>query len=132
MTSNQSFTCITSRIVMSGHLNAVGTLFGGLLVQWVDEASAIFVMKTLKTRHIVTKKISEVIYNHPTKLGDVLAFFFRTKAIGKTSLTVECQVIAEAISAEDKPRVILNCDIVFVTVNDQGQSVPHRYPSSTS
>jgi len=123
------FTCITSRIVMSGHLNAVGTLFGGLLVQWVDESSAIFVMKTLRTRHIVTKKISEVIYNHPTKLGDVLSFLFRTKAVGTTSLTVECQVISEAISPEEKPCVILNCDLVFVTVNSAGP-VPHHYKAS--
>ena len=70
---------ITSRVIMSGDLNAAHTLFGGKLIQWADEAASIYVMELLRSRRIVTKKISEVLYNEPANIGDVLEFLFREK-----------------------------------------------------
>lgn len=120
------FKIVTNRLIMSGDLNAANTLFGGKLIQWVDEAASVFVMDLLRSHNIVTKKISEVIYNEPTKLGDVLEFLFRTKKIGTTSVTVECVVRAKAIDYEDSLRTILNCDLVFVKIDKLGRPIAHN------
>ncbi|MES2616097.1 MAG: hotdog domain-containing protein [Bdellovibrionota bacterium] len=121
------FKTITNRLIMSGDLNAANTLFGGKLIQWVDEAGAVFVMELLRSHHIVTKKISEVLYNEPTKMGDVLEFLFRVKKVGATSVTVECVVRAKAIDHDDTLRLILNCDLVFVKIDKLGRPVAHHY-----
>ncbi len=121
------FHSVTNRLIMSGDLNAANTLFGGKLIQWVDEAASVFVMELLRTHHIVTKKISEVLYNEPTKIGDVLEFLYRVKNIGTTSLTIECIVRAKEIDHDDTLRVILNCDLVFVKIDKLGRPVPHHY-----
>jgi acyl-CoA hydrolase len=123
----EEFKVITSRLIMSGDLNAANTLFGGKLIQWVDEAASIFVMDRLRSHNIVTKKISEVLYNEPSKLGDVLEFLYRLKKVGTTSVTVECVVRSKAIDHDDSLRVILNCDLVFVKLDKLGRPVAHYY-----
>ncbi len=123
----KTFTKVTSHIVMVGHLNFSHVLFGGLLVQWVDEAASIYVMRRLKTRSVVTKKISEVIYDEPTHLGDTLEFFMRISKAGKTSVTIECIVQARKIEDHEKTRTILNCSLVFVRVDGVGRPEAHNF-----
>lgn len=53
-------------------LNSAGTIFGGKLVAWIDEGSAIYASCQMNARRIVTVKISELIFNQPAKLGDML------------------------------------------------------------
>ena len=121
------FKSVTNRLIMSGDLNAANTLFGGKLIQWVDEAASVFVMELLRSHNIVTKKISEVLYNEPTKIGDVLEFLFRVKKVGTTSVTVECVVRSKEIDHDDTLRIILNCDLVFVKIDKLGRPVGHHY-----
>lgn len=123
----QGFKSVTNRLIMSADLNAANTLFGGKLIQWVDESAAVFVMELLRTHNIVTKKISEVLYNEPTKIGDVLEFLFRVKSVGNTSITVECVVHSKEIDHDDTLRIILNCDLVFVKIDKLGRPVAHHF-----
>ncbi|KAB8033475.1 acyl-CoA thioesterase [Fluviispira multicolorata] len=125
--NDNKYTRVTSHLVLSAHLNAANTLFGGLLIQWVDECAGIFVMEKLKTHLIVTKKISEVLYNEPSRLGDVLELLCRIKKVGKTSLTVECVARAKQIDSDDRLRIILNCDLVFVKIDKFGKPSPHNF-----
>ena len=123
----KTYSKITSHIVMVGHLNAGHSLFGGLLVQWVDEAASIYTMRLLGTRNVVTKKISEVIYDEPTHLGDILEIFMRIKAVGVTSITIECVVQARKIEVHEKTRTILNCNLVFVKLDGVGRPEAHHF-----
>lgn len=123
----KTYAKVTSHIVMVGDLNFGHSLFGGLLVQWVDEAASIYVMRRLQSRSVVTKKISEVIYDEPTHLGDTLDFFMRVSKAGTTSITVECVVQARKIEPHEKSRIILNCSLVFVHVNPLGRPEPHNF-----
>lgn len=118
---------LSRRLIMNGDLNATGRLFGGKLMAWVDEAAALFCMAQMGTRRIVTKKISEVIFNEPADLGDVLEFFFRVKHGGRTSLTVECRVITKVIGATERKKQIVECDLVFVSIGTNGKPEPHLY-----
>lgn len=124
--NNKTYIRVTSHLVLSGHLNAAQALFGGLLVQWVDECAGIFVMEVLKTHNVVTKKISEVLYNEPARLGDVLELLCRVKSVGRTSITVECITRAKKIDTDDRLRTILNCDLVFVKIDKLGRPSPHN------
>lgn len=123
----KTYSKITSHIVMVGDLNAGHSLFGGLLVQWVDEAASIYVIRLLGTRSVVTKKISEVIYDEPTHLGDILDILMRVKEVGRTSITIECVVQARKVEAHENTRTILNCNLVFVKVDGIGKPSPHYF-----
>lgn len=112
---------------MPGDLNAAGRLFGGRLMEWVDEIAALYCMTQLARKQIVTKKISEVIFNEPADLRDVLEFFCRIKATGRTSITIECLVMTKILSPHDKIKLIVACDLVFVAIDENGRPEPHGY-----
>lgn len=121
------FELITNRLIMTADLNAAGKLFGGRLMAWMDEAAALYCMTKMGTRQIVTKKISEVIFNEPAMLGDVLEFRCRVKTIGKSSLLVECIVQTKKIEdSAGAERIITSCELVFVALDRNGRPTPHR------
>jgi acyl-CoA hydrolase len=123
---------MSRKIVMGADLNGAGRLFGGRLMEWVDENAALFCMAQMGTRQIVTKKISEVIFNQPADLGDVLEFLCRVKDAGRTSLTAECLVMTKRIAPADKQKLIVACDLVFVALGPDGRPAPHGYNAATA
>ena len=121
------YVSVSHKMVMHEDLNPAGRLFGGRLMEWIDENAALFCMKKMQTRRLVTKKISEVIFNLPADLGDVLDFQFRVRTAGTSSLTVNCRVIATPVSHEEVAKSIVDCDIVFVALDEHGKPSPHNY-----
>jgi acyl-coenzyme A thioesterase PaaI-like protein len=62
----------TRKLIKPEDLNARNTLFGGRLLQWIDEEVAIFVMQKLHSKTIVTKFMSEINFVSSAKQGDVV------------------------------------------------------------
>lgn len=129
------------KLVMPEDENPAKRLFGGRLMQWADEAAALFAMCQMRTKSIVTVKISEVLFKNPAQSGDILEFWTRNKKIGRTSLTVECVVtrkfIGLPLTAPEAPDstesaylgdptgIILACEFVFVSLDGEGKPTPH-------
>jgi acyl-CoA hydrolase len=62
---------IKQKLIRPEDLNSRGTVFGGTILKWIDEA-AIYAMCQLKTKNIVTKLISEINFMSPGYQGDVI------------------------------------------------------------
>lgn len=117
-------------------LNAAGTIFGGKLAAWIDEGSAIYASCQMDARRIVTAKISELVFNQPAKLGDMLEIWCKVSRAGTTSLTVSTLVARRSFaddpgqgkhlnSYELKPESeICRCELVFVSVDEKGKPRP--------
>ena len=88
----------TRELVMYTDLNAAGRLFGGRLMSWLDEASAMAAMRIMSTKNVVTKKFGEVIFEAPGMLGDFVEVWCRATKKGNTSLTLDCRVLARDVS----------------------------------
>lgn len=117
------------KLVMYGDLNAAGTIFGGTLVSWMDEASAIFAGEKMRTRRIVTKKISELIFNEPANLGDLLEIWCKPTREGNTSLTISVIAIRRSTKNDDDDELMRAAEIcasefVFVAVDQTGRPRP--------
>ena len=97
--------------------NANGTIFGGIILSYIDLAAAIEVGKTTSQR-AVTKAIKEVVFKAPVHVGEVLSFYTSTKAIGKTSITVEVDV---AVLRGRKEIPVTEADVTYVCINDKCQ-----------
>jgi len=110
---------VYKKIVMVGDLNPAHTLYGGKLTDWVDEAAGIFALELIEPdKHFVTLKISELLFEHPARLGDILTFYAKVIRIGRTSLGVSVAVMRQV-------QEIVTCDITFVSVDAQGRPTPH-------
>jgi acyl-CoA hydrolase len=111
-----------TKLVMPPDLNPANRLFGGKLLAWVDEASALFVMSKLRTKNIVTVTFDEVVFKVPVFSGDILSFDCEIHEIGNTSISVYVSVL------NDRGITVFDSYVKFVTIDPAtGKSTPHGY-----
>lgn len=104
--------------------NALGTIFGGVILSHIDLASAVEARKSGAHRY-VTKAMREVEFHQPVFLGDIVNFFTETVRIGRTSITVKVSVEAERWGSGQGERVsVTEAEVVLVAVDSHGQPIP--------
>jgi len=107
-------------LVTAPDLNAHGTLHGGVLLRWIDEASGMHARK-LTNRVCVTRFMNEISFVSKAKLGDIVVIETELKSLGKTSLTFKSEA-SEDISGREIASV---GSVVFVSIDYQGNKVVH-------
>ena len=111
----------TRKWVKPEDLNPNHSLFGGRLLQWIDEEAALYAIIQLENKHIVTKFISEINFISSPVQGDIIEIGIVATHFGKTSMTMQCEV-RNKLTREQ----ILTIDkIVFVNLDENGKPVPH-------
>ena len=106
--------------------NALGTIFGGVILSHVDLASAVEARKHAPHRY-VTKAMREVEFHEPVFLGDIVSFYTHTVRIGRTSITVRVTVEAERWGAGRGEKVkVTEAEVVLVAVDAGGRPTPIR------
>jgi acyl-CoA thioesterase YciA len=111
--------------------NALGTIFGGVILSHIDLASAVEARKLAPHRY-VTKAMREVEFHEPVFLGDVVNFFTETLKVGRTSVTVRVSVETERWGGGRGERVkVTEAEVVLVAVNESGQPTPIVKPTGT-
>jgi acyl-CoA thioesterase YciA len=104
--------------------NALGTIFGGVILAHVDLASAVEARKTAPLRY-VTKAMREVEFHAPVFVGDIVSFYTETARIGRTSITVKVLVEVERWGGGQGERVkVTEAEVVLVAVGADGQPTP--------
>ncbi|HAT66945.1 MAG TPA: acyl-CoA thioesterase [Flavobacteriaceae bacterium] len=102
-------------------LNPNGTLFGGRLLEWIDEEAAMYTIIQLENPGIVTKFMSEINFRSSAKKGDIVEIGIEVVHFGKSSITLQCEVrnkmTRETIITIDK--------IIMVNLDKDGVPVPH-------
>jgi len=118
---NQEMRFHTRKWVKPEDLNPNNTLFGGRLLQWIDEEAALYTIIQLDNIHIVTKYMSEINFISAPRQGDILEIGIVATKFGRTSITLECEV-RNKLTREP----ILTIDtLVFVNLDDEGKPSPH-------
>lgn len=111
----------TRKWVKPEDLNPNGTLFGGRLLEWIDEEAALYTIVQLENRRIVTKFMSEINFINAPVQGDIIEIGIEAVSFGKTSITMRCEVRNKLTRQE-----ILSIDrIVMVNLGPDGGSAPH-------
>lgn len=102
-------------------LNANHTLFGGKLLQWIDEEAALYAIIQLENPRTVTKYISEINFVNSAKQGDIIEIGIEVANFGRTSITLSCEVRNKMTH-----QTIITIDkIVFVSLDENGNPQPH-------
>lgn len=111
----------TRKLVKPPDLNPHGTLFGGRVLEWIDEEAAIFASCQLGTNSIVTKLMSTVNFVSTARSGDIIEIGCEVVSFGRTSITVHC-----VVRNKETGTLITDVDkIVFVCVDAEGRPAPH-------
>ena len=111
--------------LMPKDTNAHGTIFGGVILSYIDIAAAIEVRKHT-SKKIVTKAMHEVIFVAPVFVGDIVSFYTELVKVGHTSIRVRVVVEAERVhDARDVTRVT-EAEVTYVAVDDNRRPIPIR------
>ena len=102
--------------------NAHGTIFGGILLAYLDQAGAN--ATRAHADRVVTVKMTEVVFHAPVLVGDVVSFYARVTRIGTTSITVHVDVEAERRRGDGLPVKVTEAEIVYVNVDEKGRPFP--------
>ncbi|RIK67488.1 MAG: acyl-CoA thioesterase [Planctomycetota bacterium] len=113
-------------MMMPRDTNAHGTIFGGVILSYLDQAGAIEARK-LGCNRVVTVAMDSIEFHQPVFVGDVLSFHTETVKVGRTSARVRVEVIAERF---DNPRgahvSVTSAEIVYVAVDEDRRPIPVR------
>lgn len=107
--------------VFPNDLNPHGTLFGGKLMQVVDNLAAI-VAKRHSGRVCVTLGIDAVRFINPARHGDILVCKASVNRTWRTSMEVGVKVIAEDFRTLEQ-KDILSAYFTFVAVDDEHKPI---------
>ena len=106
--------------MMPRDTNAHGTIFGGVILSYIDQAGAIEARRQ-GCGMMLTVSMDKVVFHQPVHVGDLVSFYAETVRIGKTSITVRVIVEAERISEETERVRVTEAEVVYVAVDENRQ-----------
>jgi acyl-CoA hydrolase len=115
----------TAQLVLPGLTNVHGTIFGGILMQWIDIAAGI-----AAARHaggaVVTASMDRLHFLSPVRLGAVVILQTQVNFVARTSMEVGVRVFSETQSAQSGPtrRQTTRAYLTFVAVDSEGRPRP--------
>jgi len=113
--------------MMPKDTNAHGTIFGGVILSYIDQAGA-EEARLHGADRIVTVAMKEVVFHEPVFIGDLMSFYTELVRTGRTSVTV--RVAVDAARYWDRREVVpvTKAEITYVNVDDDRRPTPLRDP----
>ncbi len=111
----------TRKWVKPEDLNPNHSLFGGRLLQWIDEEAALYAIIQLENTKVVTKFISEINFVSSAKQGDIIEIGIEATHFGSSSITLRCDVRNKMTHQT----IITVEKIVMVNLDSEGNPAPH-------
>jgi acyl-CoA thioesterase YciA len=112
-------------VMMPRDTNPLGTIFGGIILSYIDQAGAVEV-RNYSNQKLVTVAMHEVKFIAPVFVGDLVSFYTETLKIGTTSITVRVTVDARRGTAPHQTVRVTQAEVVYVAIDEPGQPVPIR------
>ena len=109
--------------MMPRDTNPLGTIFGGLILSYIDQAGAVEAARHSKQR-LVTVAMHEVKFIAPVFVGDLVSFYAEIIKIGNTSITIRVTVDANRDRAPHETVRVTQAEVVYVAIDESGKPVP--------
>ncbi len=110
-------------LMMPRDTNAQGTIFGGVVLSYIDQAGAIEARRQ-GLRMMVTVSMDKVVFHEPVFVGDLVSFWTETTRVGTSSITIH--VIVEAIRGNNPGErvVVTEASVVYVNIGEDRKPKP--------
>ena len=110
-----------SEIIFPSDSNALGNLFGGRLMQYIDLVGAMAASRHARAITI-TASMDHIDFIAPVKVGDLLILKSSVNRAFKTSMEIGVKAMVEDIRAQ-KMRHVASAYITFVAVDMSGKGI---------
>ena len=115
-------------VMMPRDTNQYGTIFGGVILSYIDQAGFIEARRHGQHRW-VTASIEAVQFTAPVFMGDVVSLMTCTESTGTSSVKVRVRVDAERYDT-GKPVTVTEATLSMVSVDAAGRPIPFSSPPS--
>ena len=111
----------TTQAILPADSNALGTLFGGKLMQWIDLVGAMAASRHART-YVVTASMDHLDFVAPVRVGELLILKASVNRAYKTSMEVGVRAMVEDVRA-GKLRHVSTAYLTFVAMDATGARV---------
>lgn len=111
-------------LIQPADLNGGNRLFGGALLNWIDEVAAIVAMRHAGVKTVTTASIDQLEFKAGAYLNDLIVLIGYVIYTGRTSMEVRVDTYVE--STDGMRRVINRANIILVALdkNDKPTAIP--------
>ena len=110
-------------LMMPRETNAQGTIFGGVILSYLDQAGAIEARR--QGAHVmVTVAMDKIVFHQPVFVGDLISFWCETLRIGTTSITVKVVVEATRYNNPQHKVLVTEAQVVYVNLGEDRRPKP--------
>ena len=113
----------TRRLMELIDANAHGNVHGGVIMRMVDEAAAIVAIKHCQCPRVVTARVERFDFLAPAFIGDVVSVNCEMRYVGRTSMEVGVEVMAEDIRSGEVRR-IASSYVIYVALDEHRKPTP--------
>lgn len=113
----------TRRLMELIDANAHGNVHGGVIMRMVDEAAAIVAIKHSQNPTVVTARVERFDFLAPAFIGDVVSVHCEMRYVGRTSMEVGVEVMAEDVITSDV-RHIASSYVIYVALDANRKPTP--------
>lgn len=117
----------TVHMVRPNHMNAAGRLFGGQLMQWLDEVAGLVAKRHIRG-NVITASVGNLRFIHGAYQGEMVVIIGKATYVGNSSMEVRVDTYVEHLS--DGMRYPIN-RAYFTMVGLDEKDKPCRIPRLT-
>ena len=123
MQSEERFLAIKV-LMMPRDTNQYGTIFGGVLLSYMDQAGAVGAQDEIRRagwpdRPVVSVAMNSVEFHQPVFVGDIVSLWTKLIRVGRTSITMHVEVETDR---QGKPVQLTEAEVTYVAVDLTGGS----------
>ena len=111
-------------IVTSSNINGYKRLFGGQLMEWIDETAAV-VARRHSEKNVTTAGVDRLQFRKPAKANDIVVLCGQITHVGRTSMEIKVNSYVEKLNGE---RVLINEAYVVMVAIDEDEK-PTQVPA---
>ncbi len=112
----------TTALVLPADTNALGTMFGGKVMQWIDVAASVAAMRH-SGGNVVTASIDALAFLTPIHLGEIVRLQAQVNFAGRTSMEIGVRVETEN-PQNGARRYTTKAYLTFVAIDAGGKPRP--------
>ncbi len=109
--------------MMPRDTNAHGTVFGGIILSYIDVAGGVEAVRHTGHDRFVTVAMKEIIFLEPVFVGDLVSFYAETVKVGNSSTTIRVVVEAQRVGSHGQSICVTQAEVVYVAINQYREKV---------
>ena len=114
---------MVATVAMPADANPAGDIFGGWILSQMDIAGGICASRRARGR-CATVAVQEMKFHRPVHIGDLVSCYARIVKVGRTSITVDIQVLASVHNEPAEPKLVTEGIFTYVAIDQDRKPRP--------